>query len=367
MTNFKQKFTIRNLLLISISLTCVFTVRALIIHLLNLDLSLLSDFVLIGMIASPIRDLILDFFEELWPAPLISNVSSCTIGTPGGSPGGNNPEGNPGGGKYSGDSNNLVEKPKQYVSTGPNTLIKEKEELLKLTGFGSPHVSGPLEQALLDTSKPNPKEYLYPDFSKAIYERDKETISVLEKVCEYFSAKDAGREPSVEAKNAFEKRKERYLGFAANVDSWKGPPVDFNDPSNVRKVAQEDLQKAKVDLDITESIINDKDLNKENFTGPDAKANFYKRLYEVFAEHRKKHLEFYKDEVKMEREQYDTYDEKTILWMLKSIRAQRKQMYQDAFKVWLEEKGNKDLLKKWSEEKINLDFIKEWLEDDKKT
>jgi hypothetical protein len=32
----------------------------------------------------------------------------------------------------------------------------------------------------------------------------------------YFDAKDAGREASTEDVNAFDKRKERYLGHAAN-------------------------------------------------------------------------------------------------------------------------------------------------------
>ncbi len=82
----------------------------------------------------------------------------------------------------------------------------------------------------------------------------KPDISLLEKVEDYFVAKDAGKEPSTEAKDAFAKRQERYLGWIAD-GGWLGPFVDFNDSSNVRKVAKEDLERSKVFLEWGTAVI----------------------------------------------------------------------------------------------------------------
>jgi len=57
-------------------------------------------------------------------------------------------------------------------------------------------------------------------------------------------------------------------------------------------VAEKDLQELKISKEKSENIV--KGLEKENFTAPDAKANFYKRLDEILAEHHSKHDEFYK-------------------------------------------------------------------------
>ena len=122
-----------------------------------------------------------------------------------------------------------------------------------------------------------------------------ECVDWLVKVKDYFQAKDVGKEPSTEVKDAFERRKLRHLDQRC-PDKLQGLFIDYSDPSNIRKEALEDLEYCEVHLDQCIMVLDDKILGKENFTGLDAKANFYKRLDEVFAEDRTKHKEYYKDE-----------------------------------------------------------------------
>lgn len=211
----------------------------------------------------------------------------------------------------------IKEKKKEYISTGPNEYVKEKEEYNKLQERFEPSLD------LLISPEPN--EYLN-DIKIGLEKVNKPGISWLEKVKSYFDAKDAGREASTEDVNAFDKRKERYLGHAAN-ENWKGPHVNFNDPSNVRKVAEKDLQELKISKEKSENIV--KGLEKENFTAPDAKANFYKRLDEILAEHHSKHDEFYKKKDIRDKAFIDSWSKETLDYMIRGMRESREKLEQD--------------------------------------
>ncbi len=215
------------------------------------------------------------------------------------------------------DKNDNKGKKKEYISTGPNEYVKEKEEYNKLQERFEPSLD------LLISPEPN--EYLN-DIKIGLEKVNKPGISWLEKVKSYFDAKDAGREASTEDVNAFDKRKERYLGHAAN-ENWKGPHVNFNDPSNVRKVAEKDLQELKISKEKSENIV--KGLEKENFTAPDAKANFYKRLDEILAEHHSKHDELYKKKDIRDKAFIDSWSKETLDYMIRGMRESREKLEQD--------------------------------------
>lgn len=276
----------------------------------------------------------------------------------------NKPGENSGVGNNGEDTNQPVANTQQYISSGPDKYISEKEEILKLTGdFYPPIQRGPLERALKLFGAYAPEKYLSDNFHEKGIQMEKNALFELNKVKDYFDAIDAGREPTDEAIKAFKERQKRYLAYPYS-DNWKGPFIDFNDPSNVRRDALVDLEQIKSNMDINNMIV--KTFANEKFAeGPAAKANFYKRLDEVFHEHFIKHEEFFKNKASQERAFYDTWDKKSIFWLLELETKQRQQYYNHRLNGWIAEKSNKDLFQKWSQDKINQDFIEKWLGDNK--
>lgn len=262
------------------------------------------------------------------------------------------------------DPNKAVANTQQYISSGPDKLISEKQELLKLSGDFYPRTqAGPLQEALRRFRSSEPAEYLSVNFPENLIERDKNSLYKLNLVKDYFDALDAGREPADEAVKAFKERQTRYLSFASN-DNWKGPFIDFNDKSNVRKEAMDDLEYKKTYVDLSD-MVTKAFANEKIAEGPAAKADFYKRLGDISEQHYLKHDKFYKDNASRENAFHDTWDEKTILWMLETITKQQKQFFNESLNGWIEEKANRDLFQKWSQDKINQDFIEKWLRDNK--
>lgn len=142
------------------------------------------------------------------------------------------------------DPNRPVANTQQYVSTGPDKYITEKEDILRWSlNYPRKHI-GSLEQALRLHSYPDTQRYLDRNFDKQYIQYEKDSVCLLNKVKDYFDAIDAGWEPSDEAIEAFKERKKIYLGFTTN-DNWKGPFLDYNNPLNVRKDALHDLEKMK--------------------------------------------------------------------------------------------------------------------------
>ena len=166
---------------------------------------------------------------------------------------GNNFEENLGVGKIGEDANQPVANTQQYVSSGPDKYIPEKEELLSLTVCYPVKQVAPLQEAIWLQAAPEPQKYLYSNFVEQGIQMDKDNLSLLNKVKDYFVAKDAGREPTDEAVKAFKERQKRYLAFPSN-DNWKGPFIDFNDPSNVRKDALQDLEQLKSNVALNEMV-----------------------------------------------------------------------------------------------------------------
>lgn len=267
-------------------------------------------------------------------------------------------------GNNGGDPNKAVANTQQYISSGPDKLISEKQELLKLAGDFYPVTeSGPLQVALRVFRASEPGEYLSVNFPEDIIEREKNSLYKLNLVKDYFDAVDAGREPADEAVKAFKERQTRYLSFTSN-DNWKGPFIDFNDKSNVRKDAMVDLEQMKSNVDLN-NMITKAFANEKFAEGPVVKADFYERLSEVFEKHYLEHDKFFKDNASREKAFYDTWDEKTILWMLETKTKQQKQFFNESLNGWIVEKANRDLFQKWSQDKINQDFIEKWLRDNK--
>lgn len=355
------------------SLLVVFLARSLIIYIWDLNLSAFSNFLFIGIIASPIKDIILDLFDIFWPAPMYADNDVVVYS--GGNSGGkgnignnsalNKPISNPLDSEPK--ANKPIEISKKYVSTGPGVCLDIKQEIYELDVVISGYISanaGPLEQAIgsaRDTREP--AEVI--DYAMQMLESDKASISWLEKVEEYFQAKDAGLEPSPEAIDAFEKRQKRYLGHSSS-DNWKGPPKNYNDPSVVRREAKEDLEHLKANLDMQGPIC--KALSQENFTGPDAKAHFSKRCEELSSEVSQKHSEYLAKRMQGKKDWYDSWDKETLDWFLKVAREDRQVEWRNLLNKWLQEDpANKDIYQKLSKDKINQDFIKKWLSDDNKT
>lgn len=132
----KSKFTVRYLVITTFTLVVIFIFRTLIINLFNLELSVFSNFMYIGLVACFLKDLILVLLEKSLSIPLaMSNVGSGAAGNPTGNPVGNpvgNPAANPGsanpGGANIGDANpgvaniGAANPPVVANPTGPGTF-----------------------------------------------------------------------------------------------------------------------------------------------------------------------------------------------------------------------------------------------------
>ncbi len=190
----------------------------------------------------------------------------------------------------------------------------------------------------------------------------KKNIALLIKVKEYFDEIGAGREPTDEALKAFKDRQERYKAFPSS-GNWKGPFIDFNDPSNVRRDALQDLEQLKSNVALDERLA--KAFEKDKFTGggPAAKANFYKCLNKAFSEHYIEYEPYFKSEYDKEKAFFDTWDKKTIFYILEHETTQRKKFFNKQLNDWLASKPNKDLFQEWRKDKINQEFIEKWLKD----
>lgn len=267
-------------------------------------------------------------------------------------------------GNKPGENTGSLEKP--YIPTGPAKYLKEKQELnwldpeLYEQDLGE---IGPLEKVLDFNNSPTP-EYVWEIRQDAVISERKQIVW-LEKVNNYFTAKDAGLEPSLEDIYAFISRKIRYTEHVGRKN-WKGPVVDFNDPANVRKVANDDLNWARVRLDLHETIVKNEGAKK--FVTSNDKAGFYKCLAPSIREHHNKYADFYKKQLKLHMDWYNSMDEKTLLNMHNVLTIQTQDNYKKLLNEWLKEKEtNKDLLEKWLEDKINKDFYNKWLGNNNNT
>jgi len=361
-----NKLAMISFISLSIGIITAWFIRLYLIS-LGLDLNVFLDYSFTSAIASYISFAIKESIREL----LISNTlalgaadnnMSGLSNTTGSNPVGNNPGENPGVGNNGEDRHQPVANSEQYVSSGPDKYISEKKELVWLSCSYPLRNVSPLEEALKYQGAPEPKKYLEHNLSEIGVEKDKKDLSWLIKVKEYFDEKDAGREPTDEAVKAFKERQVRYLAYPLS-DSWKGPFIDFNDPSNVRRDALQDLEQMKSNVARNEMLL--KALEKENFTGggPAAKAKFYECIDKVFTEHYIKHEQYFKSHYEKEKAFYDTCDKKTIFWLLEHQTNQRKMFFKKHFDDWLMEKANKDLFQEWKKDKINQDFIEKWLKD----
>lgn len=280
--------------------------------------------------------------------------------TTGSNPVGNNPSENPGVGNRGGDPLQPVANTEQYESSGPNMYIAEKKKLLSFATYPY-REPAPLQEALWVRGAPEPKKFLETNYTEQRITQDNESLSWLIKVRDYFYAIDAGKNPTYEQEKAYNERVVRYKSFLSS-DNWKGPKIDYDNPSNVRKEALQDLVQIELNVARNEMIVNA--FAKEKFSeGIAYKTDFYKRLNDVSGEHYKKCEHGFKMEYEKDKAWYDTLDRKTLLYILEYKINYRKEFFNTHIKGWLEEESNRDLFKKWSKDKIHQDFIEEWLKD----
>ena len=370
-SNCKKKFTITNTVSLMAGITAAWVLRSYLIS-KGLNLNVFLDFSFTTATASWLSFIVKELMREYLVSyafstgagdaytPNLGNVS-YTLG--------NNPEGNSGGpsGNNREDPNNPVANTQEYVSTGPDTYLKEKKELARLCGHWHPRgKETPMEEALSLHCFPEPAEYLKDNFPLERVKRNKED-KWLEKVKDYFDAIDSGKQPSPEAISAFEKRKERYIGHTKE-DNWKGAWIDFNNPANVRKVALEDLEQHKAYTALEQKVT--KAFENQEFTGPDAKKIFFDQLNKLWGEHKSDFDQYYRDDAKKEMEKYHSYDKKTLFGLLEYMANHRKAHFQKVFQEWIQVEQNRDLFNKWSEDKsdkAHQEFIKKWELNDKNT
>ena len=201
-----------------------------------------------------------------------------------------------------------------FPSTGPDGCLELKAELKRLarepSNLTNDHIDDKFVKDYLKTEKYvlvdyNPKELLH-----------------LERVRDYFHALDNNIEPSKESKEAFKIRQKRYLDQASHKISWKGPPVDYNNPANVRLVAEEDLELSKVTADLSKHLV--KAFEQAGYN-PDMDKNpsvseFLKLKDKIHAEHNKKYEEYYKKERIKDDEFYDTWSKEQLEFAVKGIK-----------------------------------------------
>ena len=369
----KRKYTFRHIISICIGITVAWYTRSFVIsHIgyLNPILDLLSVTSLAGFISSQIIS-----FIELFPTNFAYNGapgSGKAVVVSGARPGRANMPvlgATPSVDSAVDETSSNVEN--RYVPTGKGQYMEKKVELYKYNGSLTGEIVtdtdnvGPLQQALVSYSKQQLDPSVMQEMGESNIRNCNLRISLLEKVEQYFQAKEAGLVPSPETTEAFEKRQARYLRDLSSYN-WKGPKIDYNDPYIVRITAKEDLDNIQWNIGMREYV--NKALSKENFSGPHGKAHFWKRFLELEAVYSLKHtgyLEYLHKRAQMRKNWYDTLDKKTLDLLLKASKKDRQTEWRSLLEMWLQQDpNNKDIYQKLSQDKINQVFIKRWLTDD---
>ena len=205
---------------------------------------------------------------------------------------------------------------KTFPSMGPDKYIEEKQELIRLE-------SEPMSPSVIVANTPDPSKYL--KSMKDGLDNIKNDNIILQKVGDYFHALDNNLKPTKESEEAFNIRKERYLGFACDKSSWKGPPVDFNNPKNVQLTAQEDLEGSKI---LVEGVKNYLEGFKQAGYNPDTdkdKSQFIKLHDQISAEHNRKYEQFYENEAIKKKAFRDTWSKEQLDYVIKYYKEIREE------------------------------------------
>lgn len=185
----------------------------------------------------------------------------------------------------------------------PDTFTKEKQKFMESEAEWKP------APHLLEVIKPNANEIL--QMRKDWVETFKPEGIWLERVENYFKSLDKNMQASDSDKEAFEKRKQRYLGWMADKDSWKGPPIDFENADNVRRVAQDDLKQYKFSLAESELFI--KNYKSEDFKGADGKQKFERWVYQLESKLKKDKPQLFKDVENVKKARLDSMTQREFL------------------------------------------------------
>lgn len=116
----------------------------------------------------------------------------------------------------------------------------------------------------------------------------------FKRIDEYFRSKDLGIEPSQDCKEAYLKRKNRYIIYAKRQVQWIGPSQDFEDDRIVRKVFKEDwtdFNRVTQDLEFKNKMVDylSKNLDKPLSTVDKelAELKYNNKKYELETEYKK--------------------------------------------------------------------------------
>ena len=223
-----------------------------------------------------------------------------------------------------------------FPSIGPDGCPEKKEEMIKLEK--EPPV---VEGAVLNVPK-NTGQYI-DSVKHGVDVYNKELIPELEKVKQYFEDLDNNLQPSSENVEAFKKRQEIYLTQASpeRDDSWEGPPVDYNNPKNVRLVAEQDLKVYKVTQARDEHW-----LKGFREAGYDPEADKNKSLFvelhrKLCRENREKFAQFDKDEALKKKAFVETWSEKQLDTKINVIKKQNEQIRKSYYEEKEKEKDFK--------------------------
>ena len=268
-SNLKDKFTLRNIFITLVSLVFAYLLKLSIIYLFTLDMDTWHHYIILGFISSTVRPFFKDLFEIIFP-PLycmdknieesitakpesVDNpVASSGIPSESASASTSDSEASTSDSEAYDKHCNFYNTPESFdgLPSESASALKEAEAAGYYNKFHTPesaeraknlikHSMTTIEDAPLDESY-TIKDYL--NEHKKMVKFTAKDISKMKNVMGYFEAIDAGREPTPEEKIQYLKRKNRYLGFFNNKETWFGRKIDFNNPANVKEVCISDLQ-----------------------------------------------------------------------------------------------------------------------------
>ena len=283
--NLKDKFTLKNICVTLVSLLIAYLLKLYLTYLLILDTDTLHHYLLLGFIFDNVFTVLYCMYGPEASDPLPSESASP-------SPSAFTPDSE----AYD-EYSNFYNTPESFDGL-PSESASALEEA-EAAGYYNIYMTAEDAKTIKSYAKKLWTTIDEPDFDETYtlihyYKEHIEIVKFIGKdvsnmlnVKGYFEAIDAGREPTDEEKLQYLKRKNRYLGFFNNKETWIGRKIDFNNPGEVRRVNLEDLNQNTLMLrNFSARLEYLKSLDKKYLTNKGNHSKIVESLLEVDRKHR---------------------------------------------------------------------------------